>query len=200
MKGRSFVAASVVLLVVAVSCVQADYSKEWLLPDPPEFILDIGPIELLDSEHSMVEIWVENIFDPTRWKEWNFAMYVPVGSDPLTDMLVDYDLTEDHSAPVVEFPVDLTATPGTWVMPDGVEYQGYYADSVELGVSTSPDGDPTGPYPYGNPWWVSYHIDVPDTITGSIWYEIYDECLPEPMTLALLAMGSVALIKRRRTM
>jgi hypothetical protein len=197
MKGRSFVVASVVLLVVAVSCVQATYTKEWLLPDPPEFILDIGPEEVLESQHSMVEIWVENVLDRTRWKEWYFAIYVLEGQDPITNMLVDYDLTEDHSAPEVWIPVNFTALPTTSVLPDGLTYQGYYADSEELGISTVPVGA-QGEYPYGNPWWVSYHVDVPDTITGSIWYVIHDECVPEPMTLALLAMGSVALVKRRR--
>ena len=52
--------------------------------------------------------------------------------------------------------------------------------------------------PYYNPEWVS--IDVMGNAEGSFLFNgtITHECIPEPATVALLSIGALALLQRRR--
>jgi len=190
--------ASVCLLLCGAGVSWANVVLEYPLPQgDPVYIRDIGPIEV--TNHSLIEIYIENVLDEQRWKEWDFKIWVPEGTPAVTAMLVDYDNTVDHSNPSDFFGVSLAPIPET-AMFGGEPYDGYYADTTEdpwLGYGTTPVGS-EGDYPFGNPMWVGFHVqvDVPDTT--AVFFTVHDECIPEPATLSLLALGVVALLRKRK--
>ena len=141
---------------------------------------------------------MENVPDPLRWKDWLIEIWLPAGTAPADlEMLVDYDNTPDHLSPLEVFPVSLAPIldPSPW---PGLLDVGFYASTWEPqweDDGTTPEDPGTGPHPWGNPWWVSFHLDLPD---GPFGIYIYDECIPEPATLGLLLIGGLALLSRRR--
>ncbi len=148
---------------------------------------------------SQVSIWVENVPNPDRWKEWRIEIWLPEAADPgrLT-IDVDYDDTVDHSQPIEIFPVELGPAPGDPIW-DFLPV-GYYADTREAQWEfdgTAPVTETGHPHPWGNPWWVSFHFELPEGIPWGL--HIYDECIPEPATLGLLLLGGLALFRYRRS-
>ena len=186
---------SVLLLCLVAVSAQADVIIEYPMPD--------GVIEYQRTiteeftASSQVSVWVENVPNPDRWKEWLIEIWLPAGTTlPGLTIQVDYDETEFHSDPTELFDVTLAPIQGDPIW----DYLpvGFYADTREAQweeYGTVPvDEDP--PHNLGNPWWVSFHFDIPDH--GPFGLHIYDECIPEPATLGLLLLGGLALLRRRR--
>jgi hypothetical protein len=159
---------------------------EYRFEGEPEYYRTIGPD--FYEEHSMVDVYVENVFDPDRWKEWYLEIWVTDGSPDMTTIDVDYDNTLDHSNPIEVFPVDLEPIAG--VEPPWPGYKGFSAEG-----STTPEGS-GGEHPWGNPGWVSFHFEIDDTCQGWGLY-IEDCCIPEPATICLLGLGTLALLRRK---
>lgn len=194
MKSKERVVAlfGIVSLFTLAVTAQATITHTWELPDPPEYVRDIGP-EWIEN-HSAVEIYVENILDEQRWKDWWFKVWVEDTEPDVTSMQVDYDLTLDHSNPIW-LTVDLVPIEGTSPF-EG--YKGFYASTFEAAweqYGTEPVGG-QGDYAIGNPAWVSFHLDLPGE--GPMAYQVHDECIPEPATILLLGLGGLALIKRKK--
>jgi hypothetical protein len=172
----AFCSAAVQALPVELNLDRA-YDFEWQ-----------GKIEI----NSPVDIYVANNLNPERWKEWKIVVWTPVTEAPVTQILVDYTNDPLHLIPEIQVPVELAPyAPLTW---EGVDYVGFYADTklpqwAQFGTSPVGSG---GPFPIGNPAWVSFHFDVG---MDPIVY-IKDACVPEPATLALLGLGA-ALLRRR---
>lgn len=144
--------------------------------------------------NSPVDLYVANHYDLNRYKDWKIMIGVPVGDTPVTQITVDYDNTDDHSAPFVIKTVDL-ASAGTADFA-GETYNMYYASTWEsqweqFGTQAANGSDQ---FPYvGNPAWVSFHFDV--NVDPLVY--IKDVCAPEPASMALLALGGLLL--RRKT-
>jgi len=113
----------------------------------------------------------------------------------LTEILsLEYDLgagAVDYGAvPMVYDSADSTI-PG---------YDMYYASTFEAewdAFGTQPVGSDLGRIDVGNPEWVNFHINIDDSITAPISFQVYDVCIPEPMTMCLLGFGGL-LIRRRK--
>ena len=160
----------------------------------------IGP--LFYQEHSQNDLYVENVLDPLRWKEWTIQIWVPdlPNIDDITQISVDYDCTAQHTDPCEVFVVSMDPVPGT-VTPPWAGYKGFYASTFEAkwaDCGTTPVGSGEE-HPWGNPQWVSYHFYVDDDITypdgWGVWIDDY--CIPEPATICLLGLGTLGLLKRR---
>ena len=186
---------SVLLLCLVAVCAQATL-VEIEYPMGPE--VEYTRIFTENFPHSsQVSIWVENVPDPDRWKDWRIEIWLPEAADPgALTIQVDYDDTWDHSQPIEIFPVVLgpAQVPAIWdFLPVG-----YYADTRELqweGDGTVPVTEP-GLHPWGNPWWVSFHFVLPEGIPWGL--HIYDECIPEPATLGFLVLAGLTLLGLRR--
>jgi len=168
---------------------------EYPLDDPPSYQRSIGPVWV--AEHSPIDIYVQNILDPQRWKEWCIEIWIPETIDDLTSINVDYDNTANHSDPLEVFAVPLAPIEGE---PLYAGFKGFYASTLEepwQDFGTTPVGG-GGPHPWGNPEWVSFHID-PEPDNTPVAFYIDDFCIPEPATVLLLTIGGCALLTRRRT-
>jgi len=167
--------------------------------NPSPYVVDVQQMAIYD--HSAVDIYVENIEDPMRYKEWEFTVWIPEGYAPLTQLnILDYEL--DNPPTLVEIAdVPMAPDPCAVSIPG---YDAYYADTTEARwyeFGTQPIGEDWQRVDVGNPKWVSYHFDIDDNIPGStpIYFSIHDVCIPEPMTLSLLGIGGLALLRRHRT-
>jgi len=163
--------------------------------NPDLYIVDVQQLEVIN--HSDIQLLIENIEDPLRWKDWELTVYVPEASDPLTHLdILDYRWGETS---IIEIP-DVPMEPN----PDAIHIQGYdayYADTSEAlwyEYGTQPVGAGWGRVDVGNPAWISFHfyVDVPDGTP--VFISAYDVCIPEPTTIALLSLGALALIRKRR--
>jgi hypothetical protein len=184
------VCACVVCLVA--SFVQADNTFVFSLPQGQTPYQ--RTIEFSGQADSDINIYVENVYDPDRWKDWYIEIWLPASAPDLTAISVDYDNSPDHSDPIEIFSVPLAtlAGPGPW----GLD-KGFYADTWnplwdEYGTTPVGSG---GNHPWGNPAWVSFHFSIPDGTPFGVY--IYDECIPEPATLGLLLVGGIVLLRRR---
>jgi len=191
----------IILLVCLMSTIFVDslfgIIIEYPLGEPPEYIRRIGPAEV--NSASVVDIYVENILEPLRWKEWYIEIWTveSAGIDQLF-MDVDYHLQPDRNdVPTWILDISLAQIQGDpiWgTAPPG--YEGFYADTQETpweDYDTTPVGSGQG-YDLGNPAWISWHFDdLPDC---SIYY-ICDKCIPEPATICLLGFAGFALIRRK---
>ena len=162
------------------------------LDAPDQYIREIGPV--LSYEHSEVEILVENVWDQERWKEWYVEIWVP---DQYPDVL---PIDVDYRSPLLVDPFWIYDVPLTLITGDSPwpGFKGFYADSEELGLSTTPVNS-GGPYPFGNPEWISFHfsVEIPEDVDPFGFY-LFDKCIPEPASLMLLGLGGLALIRKRR--
>ena len=192
--------SAILCVLVASSGAWADYSEEWLLGEPPEYDQEIGPVEVLASQHSTMDIYVQNILDPARWKLWEFEIYLVAGESAPSDLDVSYWLAPDYDGfpDASEFSIAMDSM-GTVLIDDEL-YDGYRAsayDHPEWGTSPVGDPDPLG-FEIGNPEWVGFSIDIDESVETSVWYYIHDECLPEPVSMTLLGLGGLALLRRKR--
>ena len=94
------------LALLAVSGVQGSTIIEFSLDDPVQYQRTIGPVQMVAA--SAVDIYVENVLDPQRWKDWYIEIWVPEGASDVTEILVDYDNTADHLDPVASFLVQVS--------------------------------------------------------------------------------------------
>jgi len=185
------VIVAVGLLLVVAGLAGASTILEFPLNGVVDYDRVIGPD--LYQANSQVDVYVENIFNPLRWKDWSIQIWVPQGAADLAVMRVDYDNTPNHSAPIDVFPVNLAPVAGP---PPWQGFKGFYASTYEPAwenAGTTPEGS-GGPHPWGNPMWVSFHIDVPQ---GPFGLYIFDECIPEPATLAVLLIGGLLAVLKR---
>jgi len=178
------------LLTIVVFTLFVGFSSaitvEHPLDEPFQYYRIIGPLEI--TQHSPVDIYVANVFDPMRWKEWYIEIWIPETEPDIASIIVDYDNTPDHSDPLEQYAVDLTVITGE---PLEQGFKGFYAEG---GTTIQGSG---GLHDWGNPAWVSFHI--PDVAECSpLWYYIEDCCIPEPATIALVGFGALALLRKKQ--
>lgn len=156
---NSFVVLSLLCLITVLGpSVWATTVVEFPLDNPVQYVRDIGP--MIIQHNSPVDIYVANVLDEQRWKDWSIIIGILPGQTPLTSIQVDYDNTPNHSQPIALFDVPLASYGTIDFM--GQTYNCYYANTwlapwEQFG--TNPVGS-TGPYAIGNPAWVSFHFDV----------------------------------------
>lgn len=196
---KSTLAFSVIGIITCLSAVVQATIVEYKLDDP---VLGDLTFEremkepVLVAVNSSLDIYVENIENPNRWKDWKIIIWVPVGDPPLESIEVDYSNDPLHIEELERFVVPLA--PYTGPIDLGNEWVGFYADTwlpewEEFGTSPVCSG---GLHPWGNPAWVSFHFDV--GVDPFIY--IKDACIPEPATVTLLGLGGLVFLHRRKSM
>lgn len=194
-----------VCLVLAVTSYSWSASITITLNDPRDtnsdpYIVDIPRMEI--NEFSTVEFYIENMVDPDRWKNWAITVWIPDEFAPPAQNLdyVDYyDAYEVLLAEAAAIPMEKDR-PGIDVIPG---YKSFTADTREadwFDIGTQPEGGaPWGGnrFEIGNPAWAYLSLDIPD-LCPRVFVSLYDECVPEPMTLTLLGLGGLALLRRRK--
>ena len=181
---RVLIAAAMLFACLCGSVQAAEL--EFPMPDPPEYHRTIGPA--LEYEHSQVDMYVENHYDPLRWKEWYIEIWIPENVPDMINIQVDYDNTIDHSNPEELFPVGLTMIIGP---PRWENYKGFSAQGNTTPVGSGLEHD------VGNPRWVSFHFYIDDGCTEPFGYYIDDHCIPEPASISILGLAAFALLKKR---
>ena len=157
--------------------------------------VDMGPVILTD--HSLVQIYVGNEDIPEKYKEWVFNLLLPTGATEVpSSMTVTYYDDPCHT-PASAIGWDFPSFPTT---PDYTlgSYDVYVIDSyLDQYLGTTPDGSGLNYNDIGNPACVSFELTIESEVAnpGVI---IDDECIPEPMTMSLVGLGSLLLLRRRR--
>ena len=195
----------IALGVIAMNCAIGLGGETYVFPIPvpgPEDVVTVPTciyIELLRvGSNPHAEIYIENLVAPEREKEWRIVITPPPDATTVT-LYVDYSFDENHQDPFFYEQVPMEQTPdGKWYA-DTWESQWamYGTDPVPPNPSINPNGDEFPELDVGNPRWVSFHIETDGTPPiPKICIE--DWCVPEPASLSLLALGAVALIRRRK--
>lgn len=162
--------------------------------NPSPYIVDIQQLRI--EEHSQIDLFIQNIEDASRWKNWKLTVWIPQGSNPLTQLnTLDYKWGIQE----VDIPnVLMDPDPGAIPIPG---YSAYYADTEETkwyGYGTQPIGANWGRVDVGNPGWISFHFNVDVPPSSPVFLSVYDVCVPEPATIALLGLGGLAMLRKRR--
>lgn len=197
-KGRVFF-CFLVCFAVAANAFGTPLVLEHFLGENPGYVREIGPIDVETA--SPVDIYVENLLEPLRWKEWYIEIWLLDNAVFNPVMNVDYHLTQDRTdVPYWVYDValiEITGDDAAWG-PKPAGMKGYYADSGVYGtanyIGTTPEGSGQG-IEIGNPAWVSFHFNE---MPSPFIYYIYDECIPEPATMSLLVMGGMLLFLKRK--
>jgi hypothetical protein len=180
------------LFTILGTAVQASI-VEFPLDEPFQYVREIGPVQV--QHDSPVDIYVANVEAPERWKDWTFIVWVPIGDPILTTMQMQVDYSNDplHIAELERFDVPLALYTGPINL--GPEWIGLYADTwdPQWAVYGTNPVDSGLPHAWGNPAWVSFHIDV--GVDPFIY--IKDACIPEPVTITLLGLGALVLRRRK---
>jgi hypothetical protein len=194
-----------VCLVLAVTSYSWSASVYITLDDPRDtnpdpYIVDIPQMEI--NDFSAVEFYVENMVNANRWKNWAITVWIPDDYAPAAQNLdsalyynEEWDLLAGAAAIAME-----KDRPGIDVIPG---YKSFTADTREadwFDIGTQPvGGAPWGGdrFEIGNPAWAYLSLDIPD-LCPRVFVSLYDECVPEPMTLMLLGLGGLALLRRRK--
>ena len=176
--------------------------------DDSLYVIDIPAPGIQVTEHSAIDLCIENVFDQERYKNWGLTIYIPTNEAPEA-LNVDYlKYWEANTEPcqgtllwesqeLIPFEKN---RPGVTVI---TGYESFYGDTLEAewyDYGTQPVGATWGGSrpDIGNPGWVSFHFDVDVPDSTSVFIAIHDECIPEPMTLTLLGLGGLALLRRRK--
>ena len=165
--------------------------------NPDQYIVEI--IEMEITEHSDIDLYIGNWEDQYRWKEWELIIYIPTGYAPPVLHTIHY---QNMTPPQDEYMYNCPLVAGTPIP----GYDAYYANTLEAmwhEYGTQPKNAVGDRVPVGNPYWIGYWIDVDDTIPSGpggipIKVTVFDECVPEPATIALLGLGGLALLRKRR--
>jgi hypothetical protein len=161
-------------------------------PDP--YTVDIPQMEALVN--SVIEVRIENMENPGRYKEWELIVLIPQLCPALTHLdILDYE----YGSAVLNIENVPMALDSTIHFPG---YKAYYADTRETGwyqYGTQPVGENWGRFDIGNPGWVSFHFNVDAPHGTPVFIGVHDKCIPEPMTLSLLGLGALSLIRRKKT-
>ena len=173
-------------------------------------------------------IVVENVLNEDNWKEWLYDLtYTYANQEPdgyHADFHIDYSITNPAWYPGSTEPqfictdywgVGYSAVPAPGQLPLNWRTVGFpLMRPDENGTYTQPvkvnPGDPLvddyldmevppwddfDEYFWWNPEWVSLSFYG---YGFTVDYEFTDWCIPEPMTMSLLALGGLALLRRRR--
>ena len=162
---------------------------------------------------------VENTLETKNWKEWLIIYSItPTAADWYIDLKVDYCTLVDNSGDeylfardAIDYPTGETVT-ALWdtlsssstQLTDDMSYIGYPSTTTGAGMyakakldtlqSNTPDVIvDTCPFNW-NPAWVSLEFTGKNV---EVSYEFYDWCVPEPGTLAFLALGALTFMRRR---
>lgn len=162
--------------------------------DPDLFVVDTVVFEVAD--HSIVDVFVENVLDPARYKDWDFKVWLPGGSPALAEIFsLEYDSGSGG--------VDYGLVPMAYAPSDATiaGYDMYYASTFEAAwyaFGTQPVGSDLGRIDIGSPAWVNFHVDIDPSITAPIFFQVYDVSAPEPMSILLLGFGGLVLVRCRK--
>jgi hypothetical protein len=191
---KSVLFLSVIGIITLLSTVVQATTVEYPLTEPFQYEREIGPDKI--TEHSAIDIYVQNILSPIRVKDWKIIIWVPDTEPALTTIQVDYsnDPLHNYNLELELFNVNLAPYTGS---PPESDFKGFYADTWSPEweqFGTNPVGSGL-PHSWGNPAWVSFHFNV----NADPWVKIKDACLiPEPATICLLGLGALSLLRRKR--
>lgn len=159
-------------------------------PDP--YIVDIPLLQI--TEHSEIELRIQNIEDPMRYKEWELTVFIPQEYPALTHLaILDYEY-RSTVLNIENVPMALGSSP----IPG---YAAYYADTTEAEwyvYGTQPIGAGWGRIDVGNPAWISFHFDSGTPDSTPVYISVHDICIPEPTTMCVFGVGAVLLFLKKQ--